>query len=246
MGDAQTGTWFPAALVGKTISGGGLSTSPWGVPSPSPSMAWKGGFEESMSYPSSAVSPVPTSASQGQRGIESMEMLQWCLTVAPLGNWPVFVESETSAFLHWAVCSLAGEGSCSCSNCTALLKTGLYLCWVAQRLIFYKPSEGNTSRPWSLLGEVTLWLNCSKSFPALALSGSRLVEVKLLQVRASPTSPAFPVCRGTGALLWYHNTGKQKPKFVLDELLSYKKHLGGTADCLKNGCEEKDLTCCLS
>lgn len=57
MGDAQRGTQFPAALVGGTISGSELNTSPWEALSPR--VARKGDFEGSTSYPSSAVSPVP-------------------------------------------------------------------------------------------------------------------------------------------------------------------------------------------
>lgn len=75
---------------------------------------------------------------------------------------------------------------------STVLKPGLRLCWVAWGLIKYKPSGGNASRLWSLLGEVTVWLNCSKSFPTFGVSGSRSLEVKLLQVRAFPHFPFLP------------------------------------------------------
>lgn len=59
-----------------------------------------------MLTPLSAVSPVSASASHRQRGIE----IQWCLTLAPLGNRNVFVERVRDQHVSPSICLLSHWG----------------------------------------------------------------------------------------------------------------------------------------
>lgn len=60
-----------------------------------------------MLTPLSTASPVSASVSHGQRGIENVKMLQWCLTLAPLGNRNVFVERVRDQHVSPSICLLS-------------------------------------------------------------------------------------------------------------------------------------------
>lgn len=70
----------------------------------------------------------------------------------------------------------------------------------------FEPSEGNSSCGLCWVKSLCDLIAQSLS-PRLRSVGADCWRCSCYQWEPSPTSPSFPPCRGTGALLWHYNTG---------------------------------------
>lgn len=138
---------------------------------PKPERGLKGQFWEKHELTFlSAVSPVPTSASHRQRGIESMKMLQWCLTLTPLGNCTMFVERIWDQCISALICLPSRWGGQQLHTGTRSL-----ICLYARYYSdLYFISLQKVIPPdyvfcWSE-DEAAPWFSCLKSLPTCLLS----------------------------------------------------------------------------
>lgn len=151
-------------------------------------------------------------------------MLQWCLTVAPLGNWPVFVESEWDQCISPSSCLLPRWG-----GQLFMQQAGLHFCWVVWGLIFYEYFIQKVIPPDCGLCGVKLLcdLIAQSLSPHLFSVEADCWKWSCYKWEPSPTSPFLPSVQGNWcpAVVSQHWKPKASVCAVwVAVLLSYKEH----------------------